>query len=91
MPAIRNKKTETNGVIVMPLTRIEAENFTAFEKITIPFSGCSNDILVLRAKDGIAPKFLYYVLSDDAFFDHATATAKGTKMPRGDKNAIMHY
>lgn len=51
--------------------------------------GCSNDILVMRAKEGIAPKFLYYILSDDAFFEYATATAKGTKMPRGDKNAIM--
>ena len=53
--------------------------------------GCSNDILILRAKEGIVPQFLYYVLSDDAFFNYATATAKGTKMPRGDKTAIMQY
>jgi len=53
--------------------------------------GCSNDVLVLRAKDGTHPNFLYYLLSDDNFFDYATATAKGTKMPRGDKTAIMRY
>jgi type I restriction enzyme S subunit len=53
--------------------------------------GCSNDVLVLRAKDGCNPGFLYYLLSDDNFFDYATATAKGTKMPRGDKGAIMRY
>jgi type I restriction enzyme S subunit len=53
--------------------------------------GCSNDVLVLRAKDGCNPGFLYYLLSDDKFFDYATATAKGTKMPRGDKGAIMRY
>ena len=53
--------------------------------------GCSNDVLVLRAKDNCYPKFLYYLLSDDKFFDYTTATAKGTKMPRGDKNAIMQY
>lgn len=53
--------------------------------------GCSNDILVLRAKERCNPGFLYYLLSDDSFFDYATATAKGTKMPRGDKSAIMLY
>ena len=52
---------------------------------------CSNDVLVLRAKEGIDAKFLYYVLADDAFFDYSNATSKGTKMPRGDKNAIMQY
>lgn len=53
--------------------------------------GCSNDVLVFRAKDGTDARFLYYVLADDAFFDYSTATSKGTKMPRGDKTAIMQY
>ncbi|ECD3887693.1 restriction endonuclease subunit S [Salmonella enterica subsp. enterica serovar Poona] len=53
--------------------------------------GCSNDVLVLRAKNNVYPNFLYYLLSDDNFFDYVTATAKGTKMPRGDKGAIMQY
>ena len=53
--------------------------------------GCSNDVLVFRAADGVDPTFLYYVLADDNFFNYATATSKGTKMPRGDKNAIMEY
>lgn len=47
--------------------------------------GCSNDVLVLRAKENCHPRFLYHLLSDDRFFDYATATSKGTKMPRGDK------
>ena len=53
--------------------------------------GCSNDVLVLRAKNNVCSKFLYYVLSDDKFFEYDTATSKGTKMPRGDKVAIMKY
>lgn len=53
--------------------------------------GCSNDVLVFRAKAGISKSFLYYVLADDAFFDYSMATSKGTKMPRGDKAAIMKY
>lgn len=53
--------------------------------------GCSNDVLVIRANKDVDSKFLYYVLSDDAFFEYDTATSKGTKMPRGDKSAIMQY
>ena len=53
--------------------------------------GCSNDVLVFRANEGCDPTFLYYVLANDTFFDYATATSKGTKMPRGDKTAIMQY
>ena len=53
--------------------------------------GCSNDVLVFRAKDGIDQDFLYYILADDKFFEYAMATSKGTKMPRGDKTSIMQY
>lgn len=53
--------------------------------------GCSNDVLVFRAKNGINNKFLYYILSDDKFFEYSMSTAKGTKMPRGDKNSLMKY
>lgn len=53
--------------------------------------GCSNDVLVIRAKKGTNKEFLYYLLSENKFFDYVTASSKGTKMPRGDKNAIMNY
>lgn len=53
--------------------------------------GCSNDVLVFRAECGCDSTFLYYVLANDAFFNYASATSKGTKMPRGDKTAIMQY
>ena len=53
--------------------------------------GCSNDVLVFRAKDRVSSRFLHYVLADDTFFDYSMATSKGTKMPRGDKKAIMEY
>jgi len=53
--------------------------------------GCSNDVLVLTAKNGTDPDFLYYVLANDAFFDYSMAMSKGTKMPRGDKQSIMKY
>lgn len=55
------------------------------------FGGCSNDVLVFRAKNGITADFLYYTLADDRFFDYSMQTSKGTKMPRGDKKAILEY
>ena len=64
-----------------------------FEKIwrAVIDGGCSNDVLVFRAKPHVNPTYLYYVLSDKQFFNYATATSKGTKMPRGDRSAIMEY
>ena len=53
--------------------------------------GCSNDVLVFVAKKEIDPDYLFYVLADDAFFEYSMASSKGTKMPRGDKKAIMLY
>ena len=53
--------------------------------------GCSNDVLVFRANNECDPVFLYYILATDTFFNYATATSKGTKMPRGDKTSIMQY
>ena len=53
--------------------------------------GCSNDVLVFQANEGVDKGFLYYVLACDEFFDYAMATSKGTKMPRGDKGSIMQY
>ncbi|PQL10376.1 restriction endonuclease subunit S [Veillonella sp. T11011-6] len=52
--------------------------------------GCSNDVIVFRA-NGINSKFLYYVLSQNAFFDYMMAGANGTKMPRGNKNLIPDF
>ena len=53
--------------------------------------GCSSDVLVFRAKNGHDSNFLYAVLMQDTFFDYAMQGAKGSKMPRGDKDQIMRY
>ena len=55
--------------------------------------GCSNDVLVIRKKDGYAleSKFLYYLLSQDDFFDEIIENAVGTKMPRGDKAVMKSF
>ena len=55
--------------------------------------GTSGDVLAIQ--NSIAPcmenKYLYYILSDDRFFYYDVQYSKGSKMPRGDKKAIMQY
>ena len=53
--------------------------------------GASSDVLVFRAKEGHSPSFLYAVLLQDSFFDYVMQGAKGSKMPRGDKEQILKY
>ena len=53
--------------------------------------GCSADVLCIRAKDHVDSTFLYYLLSQDTFFEYVMTGAKGCKMPRGDKGHIMDW
>lgn len=54
--------------------------------------GISNDILnITSSNEKISNDYLYYYLSQDTFFQYMTQTSKGTKMPRGDKEAIMKF
>ena len=65
-----------------------------FKKICLAdrSGGASNDVLVFRKlNDEIYEKYLYYILADDRFFAFSTASASGSKMPRGDKVQIMNY
>ena len=52
---------------------------------------CSNDVLCIRPNSNIPSSYLYYLLSQDSFFDYVMTGAKGTKMPRGDKGLIMNW
>ena len=54
--------------------------------------GCSNDVFIIRTKDILVDsKYLFYRLSNQDFFDFMMAGANGTKMPRGNKNAIITF
>lgn len=55
--------------------------------------GCSPDVLVLHKLEhiNISPRFIYYSLKRDAFFDYIMLDIKGMKMPRGKKQTIENY
>ncbi len=53
--------------------------------------GRSPDVLAFESAAPQWPEFLYNLMCQDAFFEFMTRTAKGAKMPRGDKGAIMGW
>ena len=54
--------------------------------------GTNGDVLVIHiTKDGMLPKYLYYCLSSEDFFNYDVQHSKGSKMPRGDKSSVMAY
>jgi len=54
--------------------------------------GSSADVSTIRvANDKYLSEFVYYNLFQDSFFDYAMQGAKGSKMPRIDKQQIMNF
>lgn len=81
--------------------------FTCFKKGDVLFSNirpylkkvwlasfdgvASNDIIVLRALAGFDASFVSCIIKSDAFIAYSMIGAKGVKMPRGDKDMMLHY
>lgn len=53
--------------------------------------GHSNDVLGFAAKEQNTEGYLFNLLYQDALFEFMMTTAKGSKMPRGDKKAILGW
>ena len=51
----------------------------------------SNDVIVFRVSNTFDDSFICFVLKNDRFIDYVMASAKGVKMPRGDKNMMLNY
>ncbi len=53
--------------------------------------GCSSDVIVFRPSKELIPLYAFFILADDRIFRLTMETSIGTKMPRGDKNAIKTF
>ena len=53
--------------------------------------GCSTDIIIFRTNSNHNSSFLYYLLASDSFISYVMSSAKGVKMPRGDRNQMLKY
>jgi len=64
-----------------------------FKKIWLASSngGRSNDVLGFESLESKTEAYLMNLLYQDQFFDFMMTTSKGSKMPRGDKKAIMDW
>lgn len=89
LPSSKNVNMHIKGDILVSNIR------PYFKKIWLATEngGHSADVLCFRVKDInlISNGFLFFSLFKDDFFDFMMLGSKGTKMPRGDKEAIMQY
>ena len=55
--------------------------------------GASNDVLVIRIKDGVNlnARYLYQIIAGNDFSCYNIRHMRGAKMPRGDKSKILDY
>ncbi|KPP95106.1 MAG: type I site-specific restriction-modification system specificity subunit HsdS [Bacteroidetes bacterium HLUCCA01] len=53
--------------------------------------GASNDVIVFRSGTSVTSEFLVTLLKNDSFINYVMKSAKGVKMPRGDKDTIVKY
>lgn len=53
--------------------------------------GTSGDVVVVRPTSSVDDRYVFYVLSADAFFEYDMNHSKGSKMPRGDRASIAQY
>lgn len=92
--------TEATGLPTMPQTTACHKGDTLISNIRPYFKkivycedecGCSTDVLCFMPNQPQYSAYLFSTLYADKFFAFMVAGAKGTKMPRGDKQQIMTY
>ena len=92
--------TEATSLPTMPQTTACHKGDTLISNIRPYFKkivycedecGCSTDVLCFMPNQPQYSAYLFSTLYADKFFSFMVAGAKGTKMPRGDKQQIMTY
>lgn len=92
--------TEATSLPTMPQTTACHKGDTLISNIRPYFKkivycedecGCSTDVLCFMPNQPQYSAYLFSTLYADKFFAFMVAGAKGTKMPRGDKQQIMTY
>ena len=64
-----------------------------FRKVAqVRFDGiCSTDIWVVRAKEGVDQKYLFYLMASSDFVEFATLGSEGTRMPRAQWGHVSRF
>jgi type I restriction enzyme S subunit len=87
LPTVNSVPAYTSGTVLVSNIR------PYFKKIWLAQGdgGYSNDVLGFEAKVSGTECYLFNLMYQDTFFDFMMATSKGSKMPRGDKKAILGW
>lgn len=87
LPTVNSVPAYTSGTVLVSNIR------PYFKKIWLAKGngGYSNDVLGFEAKVSGTESYLFNLMYQDTFFDFMMATSKGSKMPRGDKKAILGW
>ncbi|MFQ2329102.1 restriction endonuclease subunit S [Aeromonas dhakensis] len=87
LPTVNSVPAYTTGDILVSNIR------PYFKKIWLAHGdgGYSNDVLGFGARNAGTECYLFNLIYQDSFFDFMMTTSKGSKMPRGDKKAIMGW
>ncbi|VXA78291.1 MULTISPECIES: restriction endonuclease subunit S [Aeromonas] len=87
LPTVNSVPAYTTGSILISNIR------PYFKKIWLANGngGHSNDVLGFEAKNADTECYVFNLMYQDSFFDFMMATSKGSKMPRGDKKAILEW
>ncbi|WNN51976.1 restriction endonuclease subunit S [Hafnia alvei] len=87
LPTVNSVPSYTSGTVLVSNIR------PYFKKIWLAKGdgGYSNDVLGFEAKVSGTESYLFNLMYQDTFFDFMMATSKGSKMPRGDKKAILGW
>ncbi|HHN8406125.1 TPA: restriction endonuclease subunit S [Morganella morganii] len=87
LPTVNSVPAYTSGTVLISNIR------PYFKKIWLAKGdgGYSNDVLGFEVNDPKTEGYLFNLMSQDTFFDFMMATSKGSKMPRGDKKAILGW
>lgn len=87
LPTANSVPAYTSGTVLVSNIR------PYFKKIWLAQGdgGYSNDVLGFEANVSGTECYLFNLMYQDTFFDFMMATSKGSKMPRGDKKAILGW
>ncbi|MFM5361987.1 restriction endonuclease subunit S [Aeromonas veronii] len=87
LPTVNSVPAYTTGDILVSNIR------PYFKKIWLAHGngGHSNDVLGFGARNAGTECYLFNLMYQGSFFDFMMTTSKGSKMPRGDKKAIMGW
>lgn len=88
-----NSEDLVNGIVYKPGDVLVSNIRPYLKKVWLAdrCGVCSSDVLCIRPNNGVKSNYLFSLLARDSFITNMMRAAKGSKMPRGDKEFTMSF